>query len=165
MQEPIPAEWKLRGAAHTKIPIKQGGYFQGAHAIPASCTGLLWWGSSPSSSTGSIYFFSPEICYYFWFLSFLQVSWNHSWCHPSFSQPHGTAMAALCCFKERWEGSKILGILQIKFLAEQSKQLLEALGYRNWWEASGLLSDTRAVFASQPRRHTGPGARTSTRVH
>lgn len=135
---------------------RKGGCLQGDHAIPASCTGLLWWGSSPSSPTGSICFFSPQICCYFWFLSFLQVSWDHFWCHPNHCsfQPLDTAMAALCCFKESWEGSKVLGTLQIKFLPEESKQLLEALGYTNWWEASSLLSDVGAALSSQPSCHT-----------
>lgn len=77
------------------------------------------------------------------------------------SQPHDVAMDALYCFKESWEGNKILGTLQIKFLPEQSKQLLEALGYRNWWEASGPLSDAGAALAS----HSGPRAQTSSLVH
>lgn len=50
---------RLRGAAHAKVPMKQGGCLQGARAIPASSTGLLWWRSSHSSPTGSICFFSP----------------------------------------------------------------------------------------------------------
>lgn len=145
---------RLGGAAPTKVPMKQGGYLQGAHAIPTSCAGLLWWGSSPSSPTGSICFFSPEICYCFWFLSFLQVSWHHSSCHPNHCfQPHDVAMDALYCFKESWEGNKILGTLQIKFLPEQSKQLLEALGYRNWWEASSATQvlPWLRILAQEPK--------------
>lgn len=39
----------LRGAADAQASRRQGRCSQGARAIPASCTGLLRWGSSPSS--------------------------------------------------------------------------------------------------------------------
>lgn len=144
---------RLRGAAHTKVPMMQGkGVFARGSCHPCKLHWAALVGKQPFLSHRLHLLFSPEICYYFWFLSFLWVSWDHSWCHPSHcSQLHDVAMASLCCFKENWEGNKILGMLQIKFLPEQSKQWLEALGYRNWWEASSPPTDADAALASQPR--------------
>lgn len=151
-------EWKAQGRCSCRGPHEARRVFARGSCHPCKLCWAALVGKQPFLSHRLYLLFLPcsAICYCFWFLSFLQVSWDHSWCHPNHhsSQPHDTAMAALCCFKESWEGSKILVTLQLKFLPEKRKQLLEALGYRNWWEAFGLLSDAGAALASQPRWHT-----------
>lgn len=95
-----------------------------AHAVPASCAGGK--AMLPPSPT-------VLICLYFWPPSFLHVSWDHSCCHlqPLLSSAHGIPISLLLHGKE---GCKSTDTLQIKFHPGQSRQLSEALGYRNWLE-------------------------------
>jgi len=113
----------LRAATDDKAPVKQGVCLHRAPAIPASCAGLPRWGSSRSSLSHGPHLLSlprsplvfpiPQLCAYFVGSFLVQPS------AVALSR-HGTAITALCFFKESWEGSQTTDILQIKFLPEQS---------------------------------------------
>lgn len=118
----------LRGAADDEAPTKQGGCLQGAHATPASCAGLLRWGSSPPSlSHGPCPLSRPRGPLVFPIPPLVHILWDCSWGSPQPSLSPAQPITALCCPKKSWEGSKTTDTLQIKSLPEQSRQLSEAL--------------------------------------